>query len=209
MAADDLNRATPPLLKQAESSAPCSRRSVQSAPISRAEISRRVGISKPTVSLALRSLLHAGLVFGRRVAPTRPSCVAALLDPVPDAAFVLGIDLGTRFAARRGVRSPRRDSWHVSDVELRGPTPSASKVALETIAEAGPTLDERRRICGPRLDGVVVGVPGAVDARTGEISARGEHPRESGGRDLSATRSTSGSRRPSPGRQRHQPGRSR
>src|SRR5438067_6043592 len=32
------------------------------APISRAEISRRVGISKPTVSLALQSLLDTGLV---------------------------------------------------------------------------------------------------------------------------------------------------
>ena len=32
------------------------------APISRAEISRRAGISKPTVSLALQSLLEAGLV---------------------------------------------------------------------------------------------------------------------------------------------------
>ena len=32
------------------------------APISRAEISRRAGISKPTVSLALQSLLDAGLV---------------------------------------------------------------------------------------------------------------------------------------------------
>ena len=32
------------------------------APVSRAEISRRAGISKPTVSLALRSLVEAGLV---------------------------------------------------------------------------------------------------------------------------------------------------
>jgi uncharacterized membrane protein len=31
------------------------------APISRAEISRRAGISKPTVSLALQSLLEASL----------------------------------------------------------------------------------------------------------------------------------------------------
>jgi len=32
------------------------------APISRAQISRRAGISKPTVSLALQALLDAGLV---------------------------------------------------------------------------------------------------------------------------------------------------
>ena len=40
------------------------------APISRAEISRRADISKPTVSLALQSLLEAGLV--REAAADRP-----------------------------------------------------------------------------------------------------------------------------------------
>ena len=53
--------AGPPLLKH------LNERSVletirEGAPISRAEISRRAGISKPTVSLALQSLLESGLV---------------------------------------------------------------------------------------------------------------------------------------------------
>ena len=53
------SRATPPLLKD------LNERTVleairAAAPISRAEISRRVGISKPTVSQALQSLLGAG-----------------------------------------------------------------------------------------------------------------------------------------------------
>ena len=54
-------RAIPPLLKD------LNERTVleairDGAPISRAEISRRAGISKPTVSLALQSLLESGLV---------------------------------------------------------------------------------------------------------------------------------------------------
>jgi len=53
--------ATPPLLKD------LNERTVletirTAAPISRAEISRRAGISKPTVSVALQSLLDVGLV---------------------------------------------------------------------------------------------------------------------------------------------------
>ena len=53
--------ATPPLLRD------LNERTVletirDRAPISRAEISRHVGISKPTVSVALESLLEAGLV---------------------------------------------------------------------------------------------------------------------------------------------------
>ncbi|TMK93108.1 MAG: MarR family transcriptional regulator, partial [Actinobacteria bacterium] len=64
----------------------------EGAPISRAEISRRAGISKPTVSLALRSLLEAGLVRETSHDPGRPSYGAVYFEPTPDAAFVLGFD---------------------------------------------------------------------------------------------------------------------
>src|SRR6476661_4454003 len=67
------------------------------APISRAEISRRAGISKPTVSLALQSLLDAGLVREIDHDPGGPSYGAVFFEPVPDAALVLGLDLGARF----------------------------------------------------------------------------------------------------------------
>src|SRR6478736_6758541 len=66
-------------------------------PISRAEISRRAGISKPTVSLALQSLLDAGLVRETSHDPGGPSYGAVFFEPVPDAALVLGLDLGARF----------------------------------------------------------------------------------------------------------------
>ena len=53
--------ATPPLLKRLNEETVLE--SIRTgAPISRAEIARRAGISKPTVSLALRTLLDAGLV---------------------------------------------------------------------------------------------------------------------------------------------------
>src|SRR5689334_24637652 len=96
----DLTRATPPLLKH------LNERTVleairASAPISRAEISRRVGISKPTVSLALRSLEHAGLVREATVGTGGPSYGAMLFEPVPDAASVRGPDIG-----RQVVRWP-------------------------------------------------------------------------------------------------------
>ena len=59
-------RATPPLLKHLNERAVLD--AIRSgAPISRAEIARRTGISKPTVSLALRALHSHGLV--RETAP--------------------------------------------------------------------------------------------------------------------------------------------
>src|SRR6188768_2240108 len=89
-------RATPPLLKD------LNERTVleairAGAPISRAEISRRAGISKPTVSLALQSLLAAGLVRESRATPQGPSYGAVYFESVPEAALVLGLDLGARF----------------------------------------------------------------------------------------------------------------
>src|SRR5438552_18269749 len=94
-----MTRATPPLLKH------LNERTVleairAGAPISRAEISRRVGISKPTVSLALRSLEDAGLVREASRGPDGPSYGAVFFEPVPDAAFVLGLDLGSWFLRR-------------------------------------------------------------------------------------------------------------
>src|SRR5436305_10756681 len=69
----------------------------EGAPISRAEISRRAGISKPTVSLALQTLLDAGLVREAAGHPEGPRYGAVFFEAVPDAALVLGLDLGGRF----------------------------------------------------------------------------------------------------------------
>ena len=77
------------------------------APISRAEISRRVGISKPTVSVALESLLEAGLVREASNDREGPKYGATFFEPVPEAALVLGLDLGARFLRDMARRDPR------------------------------------------------------------------------------------------------------
>ena len=88
--------ATPPLLKRLNEETVLD--TIRSgAPISRAEIARRAGISKPTVSLALQALLGAGLVREAAAAPAGPSYGATYFEPVAEAALVLGIDLGARF----------------------------------------------------------------------------------------------------------------
>ena len=112
-------RATPPLLKQ------LNERTVleairTGAPISRAEISRRAGISKPTVSVALQSLVDAGLVREAEPDPGRPSYGAVFFEPVADAALVLGLDVGARFL--RGALCDLRGTVRArQDVELRDP----------------------------------------------------------------------------------------
>ena len=95
------------------------------APISRAEISRRAGISKPTVSLALQTLLEAGLVREAADSPRGPRYGATFFEPVHEAALVLGLDVGARFL--RGAICDLRGAIRArQDVELatggRAPT---------------------------------------------------------------------------------------
>jgi predicted NBD/HSP70 family sugar kinase len=133
------------------------------APISRAEISRRAGISKPTVSLALRSLLEAGLV--RRVDhdPGRPSYGAVFFEPVPDAALVLGLDLGARFL-RGAICDLRGEIRSRQDVELGVADADEAIAAIVRLRDA---LVDAAGVREELLDGAVVGVPGVVDVETG------------------------------------------
>src|SRR6266567_3318737 len=111
-------RATPPLLKRLNERTVLETIRAR-APISRAEISRLAGISKPTVSLALQSLLDAGLVRETSAEVGRPSYGAVFFEPVPDAAFVLGLDLGARFL--RGAICDLSGTIRArQDIEIRG-----------------------------------------------------------------------------------------
>ncbi len=134
-----------------------------SAPISRAEISRRSGISKPTVSLVLESLLEADLVREAAERPDGPGYGAVYFEPVAEAAVVLGLDLGARFV-RGAVCDLAGEVRARQDVEL-----SVAEVAgaVEAIERLHSSLLEASGLDPDRVDGVVVGVPGVVEEGTG------------------------------------------
>jgi predicted NBD/HSP70 family sugar kinase/DNA-binding CsgD family transcriptional regulator len=158
------SRATPPLLKHLNERAVLEL--IRSgAPISRAEISRRAGISKPTVSLALQSLLEAGLVREASRGPDGPSYGALFFEPVPDAAFVLGLDLGARFL-RGAVCDLAGEIRARQDVELRG---ADADGALRAIVALHRTLLDAAELPAELVDGVVLGVPGVVEAGSGKL----------------------------------------
>jgi predicted NBD/HSP70 family sugar kinase len=153
------SRAIPPLLKD------LNERTVldairAGAPISRAEISRRAGISKPTVSLALQSLLDSGLVRDAEHNPDGPSYGAVFFEPVPDVALVLGLDLGARFlrGAICDLTGPIRAR---QDVELD--VPDADSV-IDAIAAMRTSLVDATGLPSKLLDGAVIGIPGVIDA---------------------------------------------
>src|SRR5262245_8951597 len=136
------------------------------APISRAEISRQAGISKPTVSLALQALLDAGLVRETDLEPGRPRYGAVFFEPVPDAALVLGLDLGARFV--RGAICDLSGTIRArQDVELANVEVGK---ALDTVTKLRTSLVEASGLPGHLLDTAVIGVPAVVDDETGRMS---------------------------------------
>jgi predicted NBD/HSP70 family sugar kinase len=157
-------RATPPLLKR------LNERTVleairAGAPISRAEISRRAGISKPTVSLALQTLVDAGLVREAARGPSGPSYGAVFFEPVPEAAYVLGLDLGARFL-RGAVCDLAGEVRARQDVELSG---ADADGALQAITALRESLVAAAALPVERIDGIVLGVPGVIDAETSTL----------------------------------------
>jgi predicted NBD/HSP70 family sugar kinase len=135
------------------------------APISRAEISRRARISKPTVSLALQSLVDAGLVREAAEGPRGPRYGATYFEPVDEAALVLGVDVGARFL--RGALCDLEG--HVLsrfDVPLRAHDAAS---AVEAIADLRDALVSMTRLPPELIDAAVIGVPGVVNAETRRV----------------------------------------
>jgi predicted NBD/HSP70 family sugar kinase len=156
--------ATPPLLKRLNEETVLD--TIRSgAPISRAEIARRAGISKPTVSLALRALQDAGLVREAAAGPSGPSYGAVYFEPVAEAALVLGIDLGARFL--RGALCDLTGLVRArQDVELPG---ADADRALEAIGQLRDSLVRAAGLDVDLIDEVVVGIPGVVVPGTGRV----------------------------------------
>src|SRR5215471_3149171 len=158
-------RATPPLLKHLNERTVLDMLRAH-APISRAEISRRAGISKPTVSLALQSLLDAGLVREVEHDPGGPSYGAVFFEPVPDAALVLGLDLGARFL--RGALCDLTGEIRArQDVDVAAA--DAARI-LDAIAALRSTLAQASGLWNERIDTVVIGVPGVVEPSTDGVT---------------------------------------
>jgi predicted NBD/HSP70 family sugar kinase len=163
--------ATPPLLRD------LNERTVletirDRAPISRAEISRRVGISKPTVSVALAALLEAGLVREADNDREGPKYGATFFEPVPEAALVLGLDLGARFL-RGAVCDLRGNVRARQDVELPG---ADVHVVLDAAAELRTRLLAAGDLPAGALDGAVAGVPGVIEEPSGQVGLAGNIP---------------------------------
>jgi predicted NBD/HSP70 family sugar kinase len=136
-------------------------------PVSRAEIARIAGISKPTVSLALQALVEAGLVREAQAGEgDGPTYGALFFETDPEAAAVLAIDIGGRYlrmalADVTGAIRAREDvesSYGSADSVFR----MVPATARRLIKSAGVRPD--------RIACAFVGVPGVVEPGSGLVS---------------------------------------
>jgi predicted NBD/HSP70 family sugar kinase len=142
------------------------------APISRAEISRRVGISKPTVSVALESLLDAELVREADNHAAGPKYGATFFEPVHEAALVLGLDVGARFL-RGAICDLGGNVRARQDIELPGAEVHA---VVDAAAGLRDLLLAACELPASALDGAVAGVPGVIEAPEGKVGLAGNIP---------------------------------
>jgi len=133
--------------------------------VSRAEIARSTGLSKQTISEVMRDLERDGWVHedGQIQGSVGRSAVTYALRP--DAAFVLGIDLG-------GTK------LHIALADLHGEIvaesiePTSCDGGAAVVAQIDRMKDallQRASVSAQRLRGGVMGSPGMVDPASGSI----------------------------------------
>jgi predicted NBD/HSP70 family sugar kinase len=138
----------------------------ESGPISRAEVARQTGISRPTVSLVLRALLEDGLVRETEHDPDGPHYGAVYFEADPEAAVVLGVDFGART-----VRTALCDL--AGEVRAREEIRSRGSVdeRIEALASTIRSLLRASKLAPDLLENAVVALPAVVSPADGSVSS--------------------------------------
>jgi len=136
---------------------------------SRAELSRRTGMSKPTVSLAVRNLELDGLVTEVGVESGRPGRSGVLYAANPTAGQAIAVDVGARW-----VRCAVCDlsGEHLTRAEARLTSRRTDRI-IDAVVQV---VDEATRAAGRPAESLrtaVVGSPGVVHPDTNRLTQVG------------------------------------
>lgn len=136
-------------------------------PLTRPELAERTGLSKPTISDAVRRLEHAELIGATGVRRGQPGRVPTYYGLVPRAGFVVAVDIG-------GDNLRARAADLTGDVLAadRRPTPArgAAPVIEATIEMISRVLADVGGTNG-RLRALMISAPGVVHADGHTVSA--------------------------------------
>jgi predicted NBD/HSP70 family sugar kinase len=148
-------------------------------PTSRAEISRQLQLSKPTVSLIIAELIEEGLVKAsghEKIGLGRPS---VKIELNPSSRYAIGIELGasvSRIIVTDMLAHPLDTPLSSKQLKIDVSTPESAAVGLATNAQdfiSELLTDERSPLRAnghtPKLVGIGIGVPAVVNSLTKEI----------------------------------------
>jgi predicted NBD/HSP70 family sugar kinase len=130
---------------------------------SRVDLARVTGLSKPTVSAAMSGLVEAGLVMHVGEMAGRPGPTTSLYDLNPDAAYVLGVDIGREWI-RVGVADMR------GQFRARKDGRNSARTAAELVRRARSLAHRAADEAGVEWTSIttaVVGSPGVFDPGSG------------------------------------------
>ncbi|REE99246.1 ROK family transcriptional regulator [Thermomonospora umbrina] len=132
-------------------------------PLTRAEIGRHTGLSKVTASQLLARLEERGLVevVGEQAGGRGPN--AALYAVVPASAYVAGLEVGPQ-----GVTAGIADitGAQVAQVTV---DPNGAGDPVKMVHSAVVKACRSARVALSRLNAFVIGTPGVVDPRSGDV----------------------------------------
>jgi predicted NBD/HSP70 family sugar kinase len=129
--------------------------------LSRADLARTSGLSKPTVSLGLANLERAGLVRTSGVRTGVPGPAAVLYEVHPEAGFVLALDAGSQFL--RGAIMDFAGALRAKETIPARATNGRGRVAQ--LVELAQTLLGDLGLGISNLTQTVLGSPGVYDSR--------------------------------------------
>lgn len=141
----------------------------RSGPLSRAELARITGLSKPTVSLALVNIERAGLVHATGQRTGVPGPAAILYEVRPDAGFILGLDVGRQFlrGAVADLAGTVRSRLSVRTKAVNAPA------RVQELADLATTLLDDAGIAASQLTQTVIGSPGVYDPKLDTLTLTG------------------------------------
>jgi predicted NBD/HSP70 family sugar kinase len=141
----------------------------RSGPLSRAELARITGLSKPTVSLALVNIERAGLVHATGQRTGVPGPAAILYEVRPDAGFILGLDVGRQFlrGAVADLAGTVRSRLSVRTKAVNAPA------RVQELADLATTLLGDAGIAASQLSQTVIGSPGVYDPKLDTLTLTG------------------------------------
>jgi predicted NBD/HSP70 family sugar kinase len=141
----------------------------RSGPVSRTELARLSGLSKPTVFAALSTIERAGLVHATGQRTGVPGPAAILYDVRPEAGFILGLDVGHEF-----LRGAVADLAGTVRSRLSVRTKAMGAMArVQGLADLATKLLGEAGISASQLTQTVLGSPGVYDPKREALTLTG------------------------------------